>query len=346
MYSLLQQIISRQNIAVDLGTANTRIGTPEGDQMMEEPSMVNHIKNRATADRDDYISYLNSNFVTMPLRGGVIVDYENAIKLLRPLVKKTVGSLRHPVSLACAPSDTSERERDLLSNALLRAGASRVTIVPEVWAAAIGAGLDVMSPCAQAVIDIGEGVTDMAVVQGGRLRHFAAVRTACSDLQKAIRTSVMAKHQVYLFKEEIEKLLDEIISLCNGTLLLQRFLSIEGIHVIKRCKVRLDINSMDIRISLENVIRKILMIIRRFFEKLPERSYEDVVQLGVCLTGGGACIRGIDTLVALETNLDVKIAPDPTHSVINGAVRVLKDLKEKGDGREQVSWCGITGQPG
>jgi len=343
MVSLIQQILYRQNIAVDLGTANTRVCTPEGGSMMEEPSLVSHIKGKASQDIDAYISYLNSNFVSMPLRGGVIVDYENAIRLLRPLVKKTSRSLLQPVSLACAPTDTSERERSLLSNALLHAGASRVTIVPEVWAAAIGAGLDVMSPRAQALIDIGEGVTDMAVIQGGRLTHFTAVRIACSDLQRAIRASVMAKHKVYLFKEEIERLVNNAAPLLDDTFSSRRLFPAEGIHILKKCKVGVDVAHTDIKLPSEDVLRKILAIIRRFFDKIPEWAHEDVVHSGVCLTGGGACIKGMDTLIARETHLDVRIARDPTHSVINGAVGVLRDFREKRDRWERISWSGITG---
>jgi rod shape-determining protein MreB len=248
------------------------------------------------------------------------------------------------MSLACAPTDTSEHERDLLSKALLRAGTFRVTIIPEVWAAAIGVGLDVMSPCAQAVIDIGEGVTDMAIIQGGRLSYFTAVRTACSDLQKVIRASVMAKHKVYLYKEEIEKLLNEIVPFYHDNSLLKKFVPIEGIHIQKKCKVKIDLNIIDFKSYLEKVINKILVIIRQFFERLPERSFGDVAQLGIYLTGGGACIKGIDTLIALETNLDVKIASDPIHSVINGAVKILNYYKEMENILGQTSWSSITGR--
>jgi rod shape-determining protein MreB len=192
--------MTRPNIAIDLGTANTRISASGFGQITEEPSLIRHTQHDTTVHGPDkYITYLNSKLVSMPLRGGVIVDIHNAISLLKPLVKRTHKGLRQPVSLACAPTDSSEKERKLLAEAVLHAGVSHVAIIPEVWAAAIGAGIDVTLPYAQVLIDIGEGVTDMAVIRDGRLVFAAAVRLACADLQKAVRTAIIARHKVCLY---------------------------------------------------------------------------------------------------------------------------------------------------
>ncbi|MFH1673790.1 MAG: rod shape-determining protein [Pseudomonadota bacterium] len=339
MFSRLKQIITQQNIAVDLGTANTRIYTPGIEQITEEPSSVRHTKNNEITEiSDEYISYLNSTLVSMPLRGGVIVDIKNAITLLKPLLKRTGKWLRHPVSLACAPTDTTDKERGLLAEAVLHAGASHVAIIPEVWAAAIGAGIDPTLPYVQVLIDIGEGVTDMAVIRDGRLIHASAVRTACSDFQKAVRSVVMSRHKVYLFPAETERLTHEISSMSQQQVCPNKLITVNGIDIIKRCRVTIEVNNKDIISAMEPVVYKILKMIKFGLQKLPESASCEILESGICLTGGGACIKGIDRLIALKTNLDVRIAPDPIHSVINGAIQTLDYWKEKERWWENIVW--------
>jgi rod shape-determining protein MreB len=133
------------------------------------PSLVNLGAGNTTERLDDYLEYINSKIGAKPLRGGVIVDLKNSIALLKPVLKKSRNFFKKsPVSLASAPTDTSEHERDLLRQALVHAGASHVSIIPEVWAAAVGADIDLSRPRAQLLIDIGDGVTDMAVIRVGQ----------------------------------------------------------------------------------------------------------------------------------------------------------------------------------
>jgi len=169
MASIFRKLTTRPSLAIDLGTANTRIYSCEKGMVAEEPSMVNMLSVDAHhRSSDEAINYLNSKFISFPLRGGVIAEADKAVSLLRPLFKRA-HTLRAPASLACAPTDTTERERKLLSNAIYSAGASHVAIVPEPWAAAIGAGVSMDSPCSQLLIDIGDGVTDLVVIRTGGL---------------------------------------------------------------------------------------------------------------------------------------------------------------------------------
>ncbi len=339
MLSALKSIFTQSNIAVDLGTANTRVFTPEFGKITEKPSLISLINQKEKPPvSDEYISYLNSKFVSMPLRGGVIVDIKNAITLLKPLIKRSVGALKRPTSLACAPTDTSEKERGLLTEAVLNAGASHVAIIPEVWAAAIGAGLDTGSPLAQVLIDIGEGVTDMAVIRGGRIIYASAVRTACSDLQRAVRNSILARHKVNLYPSEIERLTNEISSMSQKQPFSSRLITVNGIHIIKRCRVTIEVKSKDIVNAMEPVIYKILRMIENSLQKLPDNISREILDSGICLTGGGACIDGIDRLLALRNNLDVRIAPDPIHSVINGAIQTLQYYEGKKSWWEDIVW--------
>jgi len=317
--------MSQPSIAVDLGTANTRIFSSELGQIKEKPSLIGHTndsKNKLVSN--DYLSYINSKIFFIPLRGGVIVDIDNAINLLRPLLKETKNGLRNPIALASAPTDTSEKERGLLAKAILSAGASHVAIIPEVWAAAIGAGMDVTSQHAQVLIDIGEGVTDLAVIRDGRLIYTSAVRTACSDLQKAVRSAIVTRHKVYIYPSEAERLTHTISSISQEKSFNPKFITVNGNDIVKGHKVTIDVNEQDILSAMEPVINKILKMIEINLRKLSMPVFSEILKSGICLSGGGACISGIDRLIALRIKLDVRTAPDPIHSVINGEVETLK----------------------
>jgi len=338
MFSKFANLISQPNIAIDLGTANTRIYAPKLGKITENPSVIHLVNNGMTNNSDKYLADINSKLVRIPLRGGVIVDIKNAIKLLKPLVKKTSGFLARPISLACAPTDTSEKERNFLSGAIIHAGASHVSIIPEVWAAAIGAGIDVTHPSAQVLIDIGHGVTDMAVIREGRLIYTSAVRTACSDLQKAIRSAILTKHRIQLFAYEAERLTHEIASMSNQQENNHKFINARGVDIIKRFDVRINIDSNDVISAMTPIINKIIKMIEISLQKLPENIFCEIIESGICLTGGGACIKGIERLIALRTQMDVRIAHDPIHSVINGAIQTLDYLKGEKCWWKNIVW--------
>lgn len=326
MFKIFKRIIEKPNIAVDLGTANTRIHTCEEGMITEEPSLVRNIRQEGNSDA--YIAYLNSKLCSFPLRGGVVTDINSAVRLLSPMFKKISRGIRQPVSLACAPTDTSEKERKLLAEAILRAGASHVAIIPEPWAAAIGADLDVTMPYAQVLIDIGEGVTDMAVIREGRLIHTAAIRTACADIHKAIRRAVVSRHKVYLYPAEIERLTQEIDSDIPLQTVSQKRMRVKSIEV----------NQTDILIAMDPVISAILKMIRETLRKLPEYISAEVTESGICLTGGGSCMKGVDRRIAAETGLNVSIAPDPVHAVIKGATRTLLYWKDHESWWNHIDW--------
>jgi rod shape-determining protein MreB and related proteins len=339
MFSLVNKIVSRPCIAIDLGTSTTRFYACDQDALAEEPSLVRHFKdggNRCCPD--EYITHLNARLVSAPLRGGVVVDVGNAISLLRPLLRRATGWLRKPVSLACAPTDTSERERRLLSEAVLGAGAAHVAIIPEPWAAAIGAGLDTQKPSAQLLIDIGQGVTDLAVIRNGQLVFTSAVRTACHDLQQAVKNTVLSRHRVALHSPDLEKLTHEIGSCFDSGVIMSGPVTLQGIDIVGRRQVQVMVRHEEIVSAMEPVLAKILKMIETSIRKIPPSFAEEVRDSGICLTGGGSCIRGIDRLIAARTNLAVRIAPDPKHAVINGAIRTLQAWKERNAWWQGIIW--------
>lgn len=324
VYIRLKKIIDRPNIAIDLGTGNTRIFSSDIGQVKERPSTVrpSDVPEKSQCS-GDYISYLNSKISYNPLRGGVIVDIYNAINLLKPMLKEMKSSFRQPVSLASAPTDTTPKERELLAKAIIEAGASHVAIIPEVWAAAIGAGIDVGSEHAQVLIDIGEGVTDLAVIRDGQLIYTAAIRTACSDLQKAVRSTIVSRHKVYVCHAEAERMTHTVSSILIGESEHPKYIEVQGNDIFRGNEVTIEISEQDIISAMTPVINRILKMVEFNIKRLPGSVYDEIIESGICLSGGGALISGMDRLIESHINMDVKIAPDPTRSVINGEIETL-----------------------
>lgn len=333
------RFINRPNIALDLGTANTRMWSCENGIFSEEPSVVRMVpRNKEHDSSDKLINYLNSRFISSPLRGGVITEADKAVSLLKPLFKR-VRTFRAPVSLACAPTDSTEKERRLLSEAITNAGAVHVAIIPEPWAAAIGAGVDMDSPCAQLLIDIGDGVTDMVIIRSGRLVHTSAIRTACSDLHKAVQSAIIGRHRVSPYHSYIERLTYEIDALIEpGALFDDRPIKVEGIDIIRRREAVVEVTRREIIKSLEPVIYRMLRMIQTGVGRLSEKTMSELQDTGIILTGGGSCIKGMDKLIEFKTGLKTRIADDPTHAVINGAKQTLEYWKEKKSWWKEITW--------
>jgi rod shape-determining protein MreB len=339
MLSKFKRIVARPNIAIDLGNANTRIYSCESGMIAEEPSLVRMVpENSKGKHLDELTAYLNTKLVSSPLCGGVVVNVHTAVALLKPLFKRARKTLRRPASLACAPTDASETERRLLAEAVLHAGASHIAIVPEPLAAAIGAGIDTSLPHSQLLIDIGDGVTDLAVIRDGRLLFTSAVRTACSDLHKAVKNAVIARHRVCLYPPEVEKLVCEINVMPQIEDCLRKPTTVKGIDITKRCEVSIEVGNEETNAAVEPIISKILKMIQAALRKLPECISCEVLESGIFLTGGGSCIRGMDILIASQTGLNTRIASDPIHAVINGAIQALEFWKEKQSWWENMAW--------
>jgi rod shape-determining protein MreB len=338
MSSIFSKIIARPNIAIDLGTANTRISTFEPDRITEEPSLVRNIRHYKNNDTDAYIAYLNSRLASFPLRGGVVVDVNSATRLLKPLFKRLNKGLRRPVSLACAPTDTSEKERNLLAEAIISAGCSHVAIIPEPWAAAIGAGIDPTLPSAQLLIDIGEGVTDMAVIKDGNFIFTSAIRTACFDIHKAMRTAIISRYRVFVYPSDIERLTHKVDTILESNTFPLETITVKGIDIIRRQEVSIEVSNMEIISAIETVIYKILKMIETSLKKLPQNIYNEISESGICLTGGGSYIKGMEKMLSLRTNLKVNIAPDPMHAVIKGATQTLRYWEKQEFWWKNIVW--------
>ncbi len=313
MPSKFRRMMQHPALAIDFGTANTRIYNSSDGKTVERPSSLGLVTGTVENITDEYFQYINNKIAIKPLRCGVIVDLENATLLVKPFIRKTGKYLFAPITLTCAPTGTTEKERDSLRRALMNAGASQVPIIPEIWAAANGAGIDVTLSAAQCVVDIGAGVTDLAVFRDGRIIHCDSIRLACNDLQRAVRSTVMSKYRFQIF-------------------------DFSGIDIVKRKEVRRCITKKDIGQSIEPVLQKIMAMIERSLKRLPEKLYCELLESEIILTGLGACLEGMDRLIAYRTNMQVRVSSDPLHSVINGAIQTLNFWNGKKRWWENMTW--------
>lgn len=273
----------RQDVALDVGTATTRVAIGE-HRLIEHPSKT---------------------IVKRALRGGVVVDGDAAVAFLKPLLTQVrVFGVVGPRVLACAPSDVKRNERELLIESIIKAGASSVVVIPEPLAAAVGAGTDVSSPYAQMIIDIGEGVSDCAIIQSSKIMATCAVRSGCARMRREIVRSA-ERNGSSISDGEAEDLLRS-----------------HGVAVSAS-------NSLDSSgrvhpaAAVEPVVEEILTTIDSFLRALPHSLGCEVIDSGVWLSGGGALIPGIRERLEERTGINVRIAENPLFAVIEGARVIL-----------------------
>jgi rod shape-determining protein MreB len=322
----LIRYISDPDVALDLGTANTRLYALGKGLVCEEPTLLrsNHTRlpSRRRAISTDRITTDHGTHRT-PLRGGVVTDVEGAASLLSPIMRRARRfGLGPPRVLACAPTDASGSEIAALHTAVQRAGVSAVKIVPEPLAAAVGADLDISSRYAQALIDIGDGVTDIAIVRSGELIRKAAVRLACGDLHPAVRRMVANRYNVEISYGEAERLTKELGSV-QGHAGAAKTSTAYGVDRLTSSDSCVSVSSEDVSKAIQPIIKVIMVTIRDTFQRLPPDIAAEVIESGICLTGGGACLTGMNELISAETRIEVRVADDPLHSVIDGASRML-----------------------
>ncbi|MGE0881924.1 MAG: rod shape-determining protein [Blastocatellales bacterium] len=323
----LRKLVAPPDLAIDLGTANTRLYALGHGLIADEPSLIRFQpytgEVEAVGAEAAWLANVDPYSPTVsPLHAGVVADIEAASSLLKPFLKRAQRfGLFKPRVLACAPTDACEEERAALIEAAQRAGASEVYIAPEPLAAAIGAGLDVASHYAQMIVDIGDGVTDIAVVRSGNLILTSAVRTACSDLRNAVAQMVSFRHGVLLFPQEAERLMQLIGASFDYEQ--EELVVTTGTDLLTGEPLDLCVSSHDLNEAIEPILENIVEAIHNTVRKLPEETSCEVIENGICLTGGGAQLQGLPERLAAATSLDVRVADDPMMAVINGARQML-----------------------
>lgn len=293
MISIVPSVLRAPDLAVDLGTAVTRVAHSE-QSVCELPSKTQSVN---------------------ALYHGVIVNPLTAIAVLRPMLSAWRRSPFARVrALACTPSDASQDERKAVADCVSAAGASAVALVPEPLAAAVGAGIDIASTHAKLLVDIGSGVTDCALLHRGQVATSIASRVGCADLRQAIQRRVRESHGIELSEEEAERLLrlTELGDSDSEELLISRRRPWEG-----------TVSVASLREAMLPVVFQMLSTIDTLLREIPPHFGAEIIEDGIFLSGGGALLRGLPAIIQRHTGIDVRVVPDPLHSVIHGACAML-----------------------
>lgn len=265
-----------------------------------------------------------------PLRDGVIADFERAELMLKHFMRQVHGgkNLFAPRVVIGIPSGVTGVERRAIEDAARGAGAREVYLIDEPVAAAFGAGLPVEEPTGNMIVDIGGGTTEVAVLslQGTVLSE--SVRVAGDEISEAIVQYLKKVHNLIIGERTAEEIKIRIGSAYPNDSYDSESIEVRGLHQLSGLPRTVVVKAEEIRESMAEPLSAIIEAIKRTLERTPPELAADIVDRGIMLAGGGALLRGLDTLISHETGIVVHVAADPLRCVVMGTGRVLENFKD------------------
>lgn len=320
-----------RDIGIDLGTANTLLCVKGKGVIMREPSVVavdvrnKSVRSVGTAAKEMIGRTPGSIVAVRPLKDGVIANFEVTATMLKRFIREALkGSFLSKVRVViCVPSGVTEVEARAVYDAARHAGASEVDLIEEPMAAALGAGLPVGDASGSMVVDIGGGTSEVAIIALGDIVTSQSVRTAGDDLDEAIINYIRRKHSLLIGERTAEEIKISIGSAYpyedEGSM------EIKGRNLIDGLPKNVIVTAEEVRDAMSESLHKIIDAIRLTLEKTPPELAADIIDRGITLTGGGALLRGIDTLINEETGIPVNIADNPIDCVVEGTAKRLEN---------------------
>jgi rod shape-determining protein MreB and related proteins len=324
--------IFSNDLAIDLGTANTCVFARGQGIVLSEPSIVafNRVSDKIEAVGTEAKAMVGrtpgSITAIKPMRDGVIADFDAAEKMLGYFIQKAHGRRRfvRPRVVIGVPSQITQVERRAVKDSAYRAKASEVHLIEEGMAAAIGAGLPITEAAGNMIVDIGGGTTDIAVISLAGVVYSRSVRVAGNAMDEAIANFVKREKDLLIGERTAEIVKMELGS--ATPLPMKREMEVKGRHVLEGKPVTVVLNDEEIREALSDSVRQIVVAVRSALEQTPPELSADICDRGITLSGGGAFLRGIDERIHVETGVPVQIAEDPLSSVVLGAGKMLSDF--------------------
>ena len=321
-----------KDIGIDLGTANVLIHVKGRGVVLNEPSVVaidNETKRVLTVGEEArrMVGRTPGNIVAIrPLKDGVIADFEITEMMLKHFINKVGGRswYSRPRILICAPTNITSVEQKAIREAAERCGAKEVFLAEEPKAAAVGAGMDIYQPSGNMVVDIGGGTTDVAVLSMGDIVTSASIKVAGDKFDEAIIKYIKAKYKLLIGERTSEDVKTHIGTvLPNGR---NDKMDIRGRDMVTGLPLTITVSSQEVREALWDPVSMIIAAAKTVLERTPPELSADIIDRGVILTGGGALLHGLDTLMAEELKVPVLIAEDPMHCVVKGTGLMLDNL--------------------
>ena len=326
-----------QDMAIDLGTANTVVYVRGRGIVLNEPSVVaietiNGMKRvKAVGDGAKLMMGKTPDGIetVRPLRDGVIADIDVAEQMIKYFIQKAHGAKsrlpRWPEMVICVPSRSTSVERRAIRDAASNAGAAKVWLIEEPMAAAIGAGMPVTEPIGGMVVDIGGGTTEVAVLSLRGLAYSNSVRVGGDKMDEAIMSSIRRNHNLLIGEATAERMKKEIGIARVPADGVGLTVNIRGRDLVNGVPKEIAITQAQIAEAISEPVAKIVETVRTALENTSPELAADLVDNGIVLTGGGALLRDIDRVLADETGLPVVVADEPLTCVALGAGRALEE---------------------
>jgi len=325
-----------QDLAIDLGTANTLI-IHKDQVVVDEPSII--AINRRTGNviavgsqAQQMHGKVHEDIKTVrPLKDGVIADFQAAEHMIRGMISMIpqTNKLIKPQQrmVICIPSGITEVEERAVKDSAERAGAKEVYLIHEPMAAAIGIGIDVFEPMGNMIIDIGGGTTEIAVIALAGIVCDQSIRVAGDEFTEDILDYMRRQHNLLVGERTAERIKIEVGSALPELDNPPPDFAVNGRDLMTGIPKQIMVTYSEIASALDKSISKIEEAILRALELTPPELSADIYSTGLYLTGGGALLRGLDRRIAAKTKLPVHVAEDPLRAVVRGTGMALKNLK-------------------
>ena len=324
-----------RDVAIDLGTSNTLVFVQGEGIVVNEPSIVSiHEDDRSILAVGNEAKAMIGRTppeirVIQPLKDGVIADFEMTERMLSYFISRTQRWLRtvlKPRVVVGVPAGITQVERRAVRDSARHAGAREVYLVEEPVAAAIGAGLPVQEPGGNLIVDIGGGTTEVAVISLAGVIFCTSVRVAGDEMDEAVLQHIKKHYNLLIGERQAQELKLTLGSACPGEGP-ARTVQVKGRDLADGIPKTITLGEEEIREALREPVMTIVETVRTCLERTPPELAADIVDSGIVLTGGGSLLRGLDRLLVQETQLPVKIAPDPMSCVVLGLGRILDEIE-------------------
>jgi rod shape-determining protein MreB len=341
MFGLLRSYFSN-DLAIDLGTANTLIYVRTQGIVLDEPSVV-AIRTEGGPNAKKTIQAVGSAAKQMlgrnpgsisvirPMKDGVIADFTVTEQMLKQFIKRVHDNRLFspsPRIIICVPCGSTQVERRAIRESALGAGASQVYLIEEPMAAAIGAGLPVSDPTGSMVVDIGGGTTEVGVISLGGMVYSGSVRVGGDKFDEAIINYIRRNYGMLIGETTAESIKKEIGSAFPGSEVKE--MEVKGRNLAEGIPRSFTISSNEILEALNDPLNQIVGAVKIALEQTPPELGADIAEKGMVLTGGGALLRELDRLLMEETGLPVIVADDPLTCVVRGSGLALEKMDKLG----------------
>lgn len=327
--------IFSNDLAIDLGTANTVVYVRNKGIVLDEPSVVavkantNHVLAAGKSAKEMLGKTPESIVACRPMRDGVIANFELTESMLRYFIRAVHDDRRtlvRPRMIVGVPSGITQVERRAVEDSAKQAGAREVYTIMEPMAAAIGAGLPVQDPCGSMMVDIGGGTTEVAVITLKDVVFCRSVRVGGDEMDQAIVQYVKRKYKLLIGERTAERVKMAIGSAILDSSIANDTMDVKGRDLVTGVPKTVTLTTQEVNESLLETVSSIIDVVRIALENTPPELSSDLVDKGIVMAGGGSLLKGLDSLISKETGLPVTVADNPLYCVVNGAGKALEEL--------------------